>query len=194
MNVQRWHPNSRSVQAGKTLEKLSATVLRFLDQDGADWSLGDDAAGCPAAGATRRRRAPTRASARAGLSPRGRPDLGGVGRARGCLSPASIRRRAPRRPALRPRPAGLGDGNVPAGLDRPGTGAYRRKWQKAVDIFALTHFADWRLVTAGGERPNLSMELDEAVAAQLPLIFDEIRRLGEQGRELAGTRRPRPGQ
>jgi len=189
MNVQRWHPNSKNVQAGKSLEKLSGTVLRFLDQDGSDWSLGEDADGCPP---------PERPNAAA--RPPSRPNEPAYPRADAVTWAAlavleSAHRQlqsAAGRPAGQPFVRGrLASVMVtfPPGWTAEELAAYRRKWQKALDIFAVTHFADCRLVTAGGERPNLSMELDEAVAAQLPLVFDEMRRLGGQGEnwlELVG--------
>ena len=58
---------------------------------------------------------------------------------------------------------------------------YRQKWQKAIDIFALGHLRDRRGTALGGDRPRLRMEINEAVAAQLPLLFAEIRRTGDLG-------------
>lgn len=181
MNVQRWHPNSRNVQAGKALEKLSGTVLRFLDQNGADWNLADDASHCPP---------PERASAAA--RPPSRPHEPAYPRADALTWAAlavleaayrqlqSAAGRPAGQPFVRARLASVMV-TFPPGWTAQELAAYRRKWQKALDIFSLTHFADRRLVSAGGDRPTLSMELDEAVAAQLPLIFDEMRRLGERG-------------
>lgn len=189
MNVQRWHPNSRNVQAGRALEKLAGTVLRFLDQDGADWGLGEDAALAPP---------PERPNAAA--RPPSRPHEPAYPRADALTWAAlavleaayrqlqSAAGRPAGQPFVRARLASVLV-TFPPGWTAEELLAYRRKWQKAIDIFALTHFPDRRLVTAGGDRPNLSMELDEALAAQLPLIFDEIRRLGERGEnwlELVG--------
>ena len=189
MNVQRWHPNSKNVQAGKALEKLSGTVLRFLDQNGADWTLGEEASQCPP---------PERPDAAA--RPPSRPHEPAYPRADALTWAAlavleaayrqlqSAAGRPAGQPFVRARLASVMV-TFPPGWTAQELEAYRRKWQKALDIFTLTHFADRRLVTAGGERPTLSMELDEAVAAQLPLIFDEIRRLGQRGEnwlELVG--------
>ena len=189
MNVQRWHPNSKMVQAGKTLEKLSGTVLRFLDQDGSDWTPGRRRVAVPAARARQRGGAPALPPQRTGLSARGRAHLGRVGIAGSGLPPTPIAAGRPAgQPFVRVRLASVMV-TFPPGWTAQELAAYRRKWQKALDIFALTHFADCRLVTDGGERPNLSMELDEAVAAQLPLVFDEMRRLGGEGEnwlELVG--------
>ena len=189
MNVQRWHPNSKNVQAGRALEKLSGTVLRLLDQDGSDWTLGDDGAGCPP---------PERPSASA--RPPARPHEPAYPRADALTWAAlavleaagrqlqSAAGRPAGQPFVRARLASVLV-TFPPGWTAQELAAYRRKWQKAVDIFTLTHFPDPHLVTRGGDRPDLSMELDEAVAAQLPVIFDEIRRLGERGEnwlELVG--------
>ena len=56
---------------------------------------------------------------------------------------------------------------------------YRNQWQKAVNIFTLGHLQDRRRVDEGGERPLLIMDLDEAVASQLPVIFSESQKLGD---------------
>jgi hypothetical protein len=181
MNVQRWHPNSRSVQAGKALEKLAGTVLRLLDQDGSDWTLGPDGSQVP----------PTERPDPAARPP-ARPHEPGYPRADALAWAAlailesahrqlqSAAGRPAGQPFVRARIASVVV-TFPPGWTAPEVGVYRDKWQKAIDIFTLTHLPDRRLVTQGGDRPDLSMELDEAVAAQLPLVFDEIRRLGEQG-------------
>lgn len=58
---------------------------------------------------------------------------------------------------------------------------YRKMWEKALNIFTLTHLEDSRPISEGGDRPSLSIELDEAVASQLPLVYSEIVRLGNEG-------------
>lgn len=58
--------------------------------------------------------------------------------------------------------------------------AYRRAWKQAVDIFTLSHFESREnvsLSTSEEARPLLRVELDEAVASQLPFIYSEICRL-----------------
>jgi len=77
----------------------------------------------------------------------------------------------------------------PAGWSREETMNYRRKWEKAVNIFTLGHLRSKGSVRDGGDRPELLMPLDEAVASQLPFVFSEIRRLydiGENWIELVG--------
>ena len=54
--------------------------------------------------------------------------------------------------------------------------AYRAKWQKAVNIFRHSHMAN-----PLEEGPSLVMDLDEAIASQLPVIYSEIERLGSIG-------------
>jgi hypothetical protein len=55
--------------------------------------------------------------------------------------------------------------------------AYRAKWQKAINVFILT-----RLGSVSPDALKLVMNLDEAVASQLPIVVSEIRRLGDDGR------------
>ena len=50
--------------------------------------------------------------------------------------------------------------------------AYERAWNRAADIFALAHFPD-----AKAERPEVKLEVDEAVASQLPYVYSEIQNL-----------------
>lgn len=72
----------------------------------------------------------------------------------------------------------------PSGWTTQETQAYREKWQKAIDIFTLTH------LQSGSNRPELVMDLDEARASQLPIIYSEIHALGDQGEnwiELLGN-------
>ncbi|MBQ3526236.1 MAG: virulence factor SrfB [Akkermansia sp.] len=58
---------------------------------------------------------------------------------------------------------------------------YRQAWQQAVDIFTLAHMQTREEIPSGNPyadgRPKLYMELDEAVASQLPFIYSEINRL-----------------
>ncbi len=80
----------------------------------------------------------------------------------------------------------------PSGWSREETANYRRKWEKAINIFTLGHLRDKRAISEGGERPALLMNLDEAVASQIPFVFSEIRRLydiGENWIELMGRGR-----
>lgn len=55
----------------------------------------------------------------------------------------------------------------PSGWTGKEIALYKRKWRSAVDIFSLCHLEP-------GQRLELAMESDEALAAQLPFIFSEI--------------------
>lgn len=63
----------------------------------------------------------------------------------------------------------------PSGWTDQEIAAYRRKWQKAINTFTLGHFPE------GSDPPELRFPIDEAVAAQLPIIFSEIHRTGGLG-------------
>ncbi len=58
---------------------------------------------------------------------------------------------------------------------------YREAWQQAINIFTLAHTPSSEIdgKVHYPERPDLHMELDEAVASQLPFVYSEIRRLGQ---------------
>ncbi len=69
----------------------------------------------------------------------------------------------------------------PSGWSAQESTAYRQKWEKALNIFTLAHLEDKRPVAEGGDRATLLMDIDEAVASQLPFVYSEIRRLGDVG-------------
>lgn len=57
--------------------------------------------------------------------------------------------------------------------------AYRAKWQKAINVFCLTNFpGDPDQITPS---LHLRLQLDEAVASQLPIVVSEIRKAGDDG-------------
>lgn len=63
---------------------------------------------------------------------------------------------------------------------------YLAQWQRAIDLFALTHLADPRPISLtsenGGEKPVLAERaLDEAVCSQLPVLYSDITFLGGDG-------------
>jgi len=63
---------------------------------------------------------------------------------------------------------------------------YLAQWQRAIDLFALTHFADLRPISLGGgeggEKPLLvERSLDEAVCSQLPVLYSDMLFLGGDG-------------
>lgn len=79
---------------------------------------------------------------------------------------------------------------------------YRQAWQQAVNIFTLAHMNTRELVTRESRtdeeelhkqgRPELYVDLDEAVASQLPFIYSEISRLKDADLwiELYGRKAP----
>lgn len=64
---------------------------------------------------------------------------------------------------------------------------YLAQWQRAVDLFALTHLADPRPISLssreeGGQKPLLvERSLDEAVCSQLPVLYSDVTFLGGDG-------------
>ena len=63
---------------------------------------------------------------------------------------------------------------------------YLNQWQRAVDLFALTHLADPRPLSLrgeeGGDKPLLvERALDEAVCSQLPVLYSDVTFLGGDG-------------
>ena len=56
---------------------------------------------------------------------------------------------------------------------------YQEQWQNAISIFTLSHYQNRSLVKFGGNQPELVLDLDEAVASQLPIIYSEIKNLGK---------------
>jgi hypothetical protein len=63
---------------------------------------------------------------------------------------------------------------------------YLAQWQRAINLFALTHFEDPRPISLtagdGGQRPLLvETSLDEAVCSQLPVLYSDISFLGSDG-------------
>ena len=193
MYLNRWHPDflRASDRLNPTiLPKLSATILRFMNQNGRDWTLGDDNSNLP-----------PNENESIEARPVHNPDQPTYPRGDALTWAAlSILEAAYRNITSAGWRRALGQPQVPRRLRAisvtfpPGwTGqeleAYRRKWQKAVDIFTLTHLPNSELVTADGDRPLLLMDLDEAVASQLPLVFSDIKRLGNEGEnwiELVG--------
>lgn len=69
----------------------------------------------------------------------------------------------------------------PSGWIEEESRTYSEMWQRAINIFSLIHFENVDSVNDSGSRPVLSMDLDEAVASQLPLVYSEIKRLGDIG-------------
>jgi hypothetical protein len=175
------------------LPKLAGTVLRFLNQDGRDWSLGNN-----------EEEPPPNERANAAARPVPNPDQPAFPRG-DALTWAALTvletayrnimsadwRRALGQPFVKRRLRSI-TVTFPPGWTGQELAAYRRKWQKAVDIFSLAHLHRRQLISNKGDRPLLLMDLDEAVASQLPLVYNEIKRLGNEGEnwiELVGRGR-----
>ena len=69
----------------------------------------------------------------------------------------------------------------PSGWSIHEVGAYKTKWETALNIFTIAHLRNRKSILEGGDRPQLVMDLDEAVASQLPFVYSEILRLGNMG-------------
>lgn len=80
----------------------------------------------------------------------------------------------------------------PAGWTEAEIGVFRSKWEKARDIFAMSRMEDPKIAFEKGELPSVALELDEAVAPQLAIIFSEMHHMrdyGENWIELYGRER-----
>jgi hypothetical protein len=185
MYLYQWNSRFHSIEdpnRPEMLPKLVGTVLHFLDQSGEDWTLGPTGEGTPP-------NERTTAAAR----PVANPDEPNYPRG-DALTWAALTiletayrnimsdewRRALGQPFVQRRLRSITI-TYPPGWTHQEVSAYRQKWQKAVDIFTLAHLNDRRLVTHGGDRPLVHMDVDEAVASQLPLVFGEIKSLGNEG-------------
>ena len=173
MMLNPWNAQARSQVE---LPKLAGSVLRFMPTDGSDWSIDT-----PPNEAEDRARRPSAA-----------PEQPAYPRSDAmCWAALAILELAHRqitseewRKGNNPYiPRRLRNILVtfPSGWSGEETAVYQAKWQKAINIFTLAHLKDKRSVTEGGDRPLLLMDLDEAVASQLPFVFSEIRRLGNIG-------------
>ena len=173
MKLNRWNPHVRN---RSQLPKLAGSMLRFLPVDGRDWSLD----------------APPNEAADRAHRPQANPQMPSYPRADAMtwaalaileLAHRQITSEQWRKSNQEFVPRKLRNVLVtfPSGWSEQETAVYRAKWQKAIDILTLAHLRDRRSVLEGGDRPILIMDLDEAVASQIPFIYSEIRRLGNQG-------------
>lgn len=181
MVLNRWNPNANKRQQ---LPGLAGSMLRFLTADGTDWRIDEppnenpDLSKRPVANPREPNfpRSDAMTWAALGIIEQAYRQITSLQWSRG------DRGYMPRR--LRSIHV-----TFPSGWTTEELEVYERKWQKAVDIFTLAHKEDRRLISEGGSRPDLVMEMDEAVASQLPFIYSEIRRLdnfGENWIELYG--------
>ena len=169
----RWNPQARRPTE---LPKLMGSMLRFLPIDGRDWSID----------------APPNEDEDFAKRPTAAPDRPSYPRADAMTWAAlSILELAARQITSEQWRAGNGEFvprrlrrvlvTYPSGWTTQEKADYHAKWQKAVNIFTLSHFHDRRPIKDGGCQPELVMNLDEAVASQLPIIYSEILRLDNKG-------------
>ncbi|MEI7773535.1 MAG: virulence factor SrfB [Verrucomicrobiota bacterium] len=173
MKLNRWNPK----ESGRAqLPLLAGSMLRFLPVDGRDWSLDT-----PPNEATDRTQSP-HANPHEPSYPRSEA-MTWAALAIIELAYRQITSEEWRKGNQEFVPRKLRNVLVtfPSGWSHQETSAYRAKWQKAINIFTLAHLRERRSVLDGGDRPELLMDLDEAVASQIPFIYSEIRRLGNIG-------------
>lgn len=173
MVLNRWNPLSKSEAS---LPLLQGSMLRFLYEDGRNWPIDS----------------PPNEENQKELQPRPNPKEPAYPRKDAmCWAALSILEMAYRqinseewrkgnKPFL-PRRLRNVCVTFPSGWIAEESNSYAEMWQRAINIFALANFQSTTPVSEGGLRPVLSMELDEAVASQLPLVYSEIRRLGDIG-------------
>ena len=80
----------------------------------------------------------------------------------------------------------------PAGWTEAEIDVFREKWEKARDIFAMSRMESPKVAFEKGELPEVALELDEAVAPQLAVVFSEMHHMrdyGENWIELYGRER-----
>jgi hypothetical protein len=173
MALNRWNPNAQKKGQPRN---LAGSMLRFLPVNGCDWTIDE----------------PPNEAPDIAQRPSGNPEQPSYPRSDAMTwSALSILELAYRqvtseewRKGDSPNvPRRIRDVMVtfPSGWSTEESSAYRRKWQKAIDIFTLAHMENKRSIYQGGNRPNLLMEIDEAVASQLPFVYSEIRSLGNRG-------------
>lgn len=184
MVLNQWNPNA---QSRVELPKLAGAMLRFLPGDGRDWDMHE----------------PPNEAEDPSHRPSASPQTPSFPRSDAMTwSALAIMELAYRQITSSewrkgnhefiPRRLRNIVVTFPSGWSREETQNYRRKWEKALNIFTLGHLRDKRPIREGGDRPELLMHLDEAVASQLPFVFSEIRRLyniGENWIELVGRGR-----
>ena len=174
MSVNKWHPRYRNLQDKTEFPKLAASVLQLMDENGADWSVGPD------------RRLPTQRESAAARPPHS-PNAPSYPRSDALTWAAlhvieqayrhvmSDEWRSSMQQKFVPRRLRNVVVTFPSGWTSQELSSYRAKWQKALDIFTAGHIAP------SEPRPKLAMELDEAVASQLPILYGEILKLGNVG-------------
>lgn len=173
MVLNRWNPKSRSLAE---LPKLAGSMLRFLPVDGSDWVIdsppneSDESHQRPLSNPERPSYPRSDAMTWAALSI--------IELAYRQITSSEWRAENFEHVQRRLRKILV---TFPSGWSKGETEAYRRKWQKAINIFTLSRLRDKRPIDEGGDCPQLVIDLDEAVASQLPFVYSEIRRMGDEG-------------
>jgi hypothetical protein len=171
VELNRWNPLKREELVGD-LPELKGPVLLFMDSDGRNWEID---------------RPPNE---RANFEQRPHADERPIHPRRDTLTWVALNiietayrqlssqnyRNVAGRPFV-PRRLRSVLVTFPSGWTAEELSNYRAQWQKAINIFTLSHLKDRRLVADGGDRPQLITDLDEAVASQLPIIYSEMTRL-----------------
>lgn len=174
MVLNRWNPDSRAIHR---LPQLGGSMFRFLPLDGRDdWDISS----------------PPNEEAEQARRPRPRPEQATYPRGDAMVWAALHVLETAFRQITSEE---WGSGNqgfiprrlrrilvtYPSGWSEAEQLAYRTRWQRAIDIFSLSRLMSRKYVAEGGDRPELIMDLDEAVASQLPFVYSEIRRMGDIG-------------
>ena len=76
---------------------------------------------------------------------------------------------------FKPRHLSSVTATFPSGWSPKEVEAYKYRWEEAINIFHLANSP------VGGKPPEMDMNIDEAVASQLPFIFSEVIRMGNNG-------------
>jgi hypothetical protein len=191
MNVNKWSPFWSNFNAGKELRKLSATVLCLMDEDGESWRNGGSGTVIPTLRTTAAER-PTHTPNKPSYPRSDSLTWMALAIIEGAFRfiQSEAWRRKMQQQFVRRRLREIVV-TFPSGWTGPELDAYKEKWKKAIDTFFLGHLGS-SFDPASTKPPVLHMEMDEAVASQLPYVYGEIERLGNIGEnwiELVGRGR-----
>ena len=173
MVLNRWNPESRAIQR---LPQLAGSMFRFLPLDGREWDISS----------------PPNEEEEHVRRPRPRPEQATYPRGDAMVWAALHILETAFRQITSEEWSSGNQGFIPrrlrrilvtypSGWSEPEQAAYRKRWQRAIDIFSLSRLMSRKSVAEGGDRPELIMDLDEAVASQLPFVYSEIRRMKDIG-------------
>ena len=164
MNAQPW----RKPQISRNrLTPLHGEILRFMPEAEADWSLDGTVSSWPGAEEINEDRRPnhSRADSLTWVA------LSIMEQAQRQIHSETWRKG--NQPFL-PRKLGRMLVTYPAGWTEEEINAYHKKWSFARDIFAVSRMDNPMGLAAENALPEVALELDEAVAPQLAIIFSEI--------------------